>query len=288
MLSFQSMNQAILYLIIATSVFSIINVMVKMLEGIASSEIVFFRALISLFICLFFILRKGKSVWGTNKKILFLRGFFGTLSLFSFFMCLQNMPLALAMTLINFAPLFTVLIAHFILKEKAHGSQWFFLLGSLFGVYLIRGETDPVPILWILLGLFAALSAAAAYTCVRHLRTTEDPLVVIFYFPLVTLPTIGPIMLWQWQTPGINEWLLLIAIGVLTQVAQYYMTLAYQLETAAKVMVFNYAGLLWGALLGWAIFNEELSPIQILGLIVVFTCLWGQYLLKTLSKKGVR
>ncbi len=271
------MNKAILYLITATSVFSVINVLVKSLDSIAPSEIVFFRALVSLVLCLFFIHRKGAPVWGNNKKVLFLRGFFGTLSLFSFFLCLQNMPLAVAMTLINFSPLLTVFIAHLLLKEKAHSSQWLFLMISLGGVFLIRGELNPVPLPWILLGLFAALCAAAAYTCVRFLRTSEDPLVVIFYFPLVTIPTIGPLMLIEWKTPGVSEWVLLVLIGVLTQIAQYYMTLAYQLETAAKVMVFNYAGLLWGVLLGWVIFSEELTLKQILGVLVVFCCLWGQY-----------
>lgn len=271
------MNRAILYLVLATSLYSVINVGVKYLGHLPASQVVVFRAFISFLICSFFIWKKGGSFGGTNKKVLWLRGIFGTVALFSMFACLQKIPLAVSMTLINLSPIITVVIAHVVLKEKANLSQWIFLLLSFVGVFLVRGSVEPVPWVWMLLGLNAALFAAMAYTCVRHLRTTEDPLVVILYFTLVTVPFVGPVMAYQWVTPQGWEWLILIGIGVLTQGAQYFMTLAYQMETAAKVMIFNYAGLFWGVLLGWLIFNESLSLMQILGVLLVFGCLCGNY-----------
>lgn len=265
------------YLVVATSVFSVINVVVKYLSHLPATEVVVFRAFTSLVICLFFIWRKGGDFAGKNKKVLLLRGIFGTSGLLCLFICLQNIPLAVAITLINLTPIFTVIIAHVFLKEKANGWQWVFLVASFVGVFLVRGQADPVAWPWILLGLFAALSAALAYTCVRYLRLSEDPLVVILYFPLVTVPIVGPVMIYQWQTPQGAEWLLLIGIGVLTQVAQYFMTLAYQMETAANVMIFNYAGLFWGVLLGWSLFDEVLGLAQIVGVVLVFLCLCGNY-----------
>lgn len=282
-----SVNLAILYLIIATSLFSIINVGVKYLGHLPASEIVVFRAFTSLVICAFFIWRKQGAFLGKNKKILFLRGFFGTVALLSFFICLQKIPLAVAMTMINLAPIFTVIISHFYLKEKASFSQWLFLILSFVGVFLVRGEVTPVPLHWMALGLVAGLFAALAYTCVRQLRLTEDPLVVILYFPLVTLPLIGPLLAYEWQTPQGVEWLILLAIGVLTQGAQYFMTLAYQMETAAKVMIFNYAGLFWGVILGWTLFDEELSYLQMLGVVLVFACLCANYFISN-QRSAVR
>ena len=271
------MNRAVLYIIIATSLFSVINMAVKSLAHLPASQVVVFRAVVSAILCAFFLWRKGRSFLGKNKKVLFLRGFFGTLALFAFFACLQNIPLAVAMTLINLSPIFTVAISHFYLKEKASLAQWGLLALSFVGVVLIRGGHEPVPWFWMLLGLFSALCAASAYTCVRVLRLTEDPLVVILYFPLITIPMVGPVMFYQWQTPQGLDWVLLIGIGLLTQGAQYYMTLAYQMEKAAKVMVFNYTGLLWGVLLGWAFFAENLDFRQIVGVILVFSCLCLNY-----------
>lgn len=271
------MSRAVFYLFTAVTLFSVINVCVKFLENLPASEIVVFRGVVSLLVCFYFIQRKGASFLGNNKKILFLRGLFGSIALLSLFRCLQEIPLAVAMTLINLTPILTVVIAHIFLKERANLSQWFFLVLSFVGVVLVRGHYQPVPLVWMVLGLVAAFFASLAYTCVRHLRLSEDPLVVILYFPLITIPCVSPIMVYEWVTPLGYEWLILLGIGILTQVAQYFMTLAYQMETAAKVMIFNYFGLFWGVLLGWLLFDEKLENIQILGVVLVFFCLCGNY-----------
>lgn len=282
-----AVNKAILYLIIATSLFSVINVGVKLLAHIPASEIVVFRGGISFLICFYFLKRKKVSLIGKNKKVLFLRGFFGTVALVSLFICLQKIPLAVSMTLINLSPILTVIIAHFYLKERARPSQWILLVVSFLGVYLVRGGVEPVPLHWMALGVLAALFAAMAYTCVRKLRLSEDPLVVIMYFPLVTVPLIGPVMIYEWETPQGWEWFILIGIGIVTQAAQYFMTLAYQMEKASKVMIFNYAGLFWGVLLGWVVFNESLNTQQMLGILVVFLCLCGNYFVSLKDKPKV-
>ena len=253
------------------------NVGVKYLGHIPASEIVVFRAVISFAICFYFLRKKGASLLGKNLKVLFLRGLFGTLALASLFICLQKMPLAVASTLINLTPILTVVIAHFYLKERASTTQWVFLLFSFVGVYLVRGGLEPVPLQWMALGVFAAICASLAYTCVRQLRLSEDPLVVIMYFPLVTVPLIGPVMVYQWETPQGMDWVILLGIGLLTQGAQYFLTLAYQMEKASKVMIFNYTGLFWGVFFGYVLFNEDLTHRQILGIFIVFLCLCGNY-----------
>jgi len=273
-----------LYLLFATSLFSVINVGVKVLN-LPASEIVVFRGLVSLLICYGYIRRKGIPTFGSNRRVLFLRGLFGTMALFSLFFCLQKIPLAVAMTLINLTPILTVVIAHFVLKERATRFQWALLLVAFAAVLLIREGLEPVPLVWMGLGLFAAFSASLAYTCVRVLRLSEDPLVVILYFPLVTVPLIGPVAAWEWQTPVGFEWAILLGIGVLTQVAQYFMTLAYQLEKASKIMIFNYAGLFWGVLLGEWFFGEHLNGKQYLGIAIVFGCLCANYYVSLRSAK---
>lgn len=278
------MSQAVLFLLIATSLFSIINVGVKFLDHIPASEIVVFRALVSFLICFYFIRKKNIPLLGKNLKLLFMRGLFGTFALASLFFCLQKIPLAVASTLINLTPILTVVIAHFYLKEKASPMQWFFLLFSFVGVYFVRGGIEPIPIHWMLLGVFSALCASIAYTCVRQLRLSEDPLVVIMYFPLITVPLMGPVMAYQWVTPVKTDWLVLIGIGVLTQIAQYFMTLAYQMEQASKVMIFNYTGLFWGILFGYIVFQEDLTQRQLWGILVVFLCLCGNYVVSQKRK----
>ena len=100
---------------------------------------------------------------------------------------------------------------------------------------------------------------------------------MIFYFPLVTLPLIGPIAAYEWVTPEGWQWWVLLSVGVTTQIAQYCMTVAYQMEKAANIMVYNYSGLFWGVIFGYVLFNEALTLTQMTGIVLVFICLCGSF-----------
>lgn len=258
------------YLIAATALFTALNICVKFLPHIPTSELVFFRGVISLVLCWYYARKNHLSIWGNNKKVLILRGIFGTTSLFALFYCLQRMPLAMAMVISNLAPLFTVLIAHYLLRERAFWVNWFLLMGAFVGVVLVKGLDPNVPWELAIIGIGGAFAAACAYTCVRILRNTDHPLIVIFYFPLISLPMMAGPMIYHWVTPNLSDIGIMILIGVLTQVAQYFMTVAYQLEKASKIMVFNYAGVLWAILFGGLLFGEMLSTVQFAGVILIF------------------
>lgn len=266
-------SRAAVYLLIATLLFTAHNICVKWLTDLPAVQIVFFRAIVSLVICYTSLTYLKISPIGKNKKVLLLRGLFGTLSLFGLFYCLQRVPLAVATMFISLAPVFTVIIAHFLLKERAHPLQVFFLLGAFVGVGLVKGWSFDVSWSMMFLGLGIGFVAACAYTCVRVLRTTEHPLVVIFYFPLVTLPLMSLPTYQQWVPPEGSQWVLLLVIGVLTQMAQYFMTMAYQMEKAATIMIFNYAGIFWALLAGYLLFEETLESLQLFGLALVVICL---------------
>lgn len=267
------MSLAARYLVLATLFFASLNTVVKFLPHLPVAELVFFRALITLSLCYAAIRYKGLSIVGKNLKILVLRGFFGTVSLFSLFYCLQHMPMAVAITLSQMSPLFSILIAHFILKEKAHWSQAVLLILAFIGVVFVKGWSGELSWFLTFMGVLTAFVSACAYTCVRGLRETDDPLVVVFYFPLMTLPMMAWPTYTEWVTPGWTDVGLIILLGLLTQGAQYYMTLAYQMEQASQVMIYNYVGVLWALLIGYFVFLEVPSLNQWIGVIVIVSCL---------------
>jgi drug/metabolite transporter (DMT)-like permease len=269
------MSKAGFYLLLSTLLFTALNILVKYLPGVPTSELVLFRGLVSLSICYVFLKRMGISPWGKNKKLLILRGFFGTLSLFCMFYSLQHMPIAMAMTFSNMSPLFTVIIAHFFLKEKVHPLHVVFLLLAFGGVILVKGWDSSVPWSLALIGISTAAFAACAYTSVRALRGSDHAMVAVFYFPLISVPMMIIPVAVDWVPLGIKEIALIVLIGVLTQFAQYFMTRAYQMEKASHVMIYNYAGIVWAVCTGWWLFDEKLKAQQFLGLLVIFLCLVG-------------
>ncbi len=108
-----------------------------------------------------------------------------------------------------------------------------------------------------------------AYNVIRKLNTSENPLVIIFYFPLVTMPLTGAYSFFDWVAPEGIQWLYLLMVGVLTQIAQYFMTKAYQSEEVNKVASVSYIGIFYALIFGWVFFQETFNLQTYLGMAVV-------------------
>ena len=253
----------------ATIFFMVVKIFVKMLPHIPPMEIVFFRCLISFLITYYLLKRKGHNILGTNRSLLMMRGIFGTIGLYCYFVILQEIPLATASTLIYFTPLFTSLVGVFLLREKMSIIQWILLLIAFFGIILIQGFDSRVNIFYLLIGLGGSLCAAFAYSIIRYLRDKEHSLVLMIYFPMIAFPIGGLISIFNWVQPNLIDLSLLILIGVFTQFAQYFMTKAFQSEKVSKVSIVSYSELVFVLLIGNIFFDEKFEFLVYLGMILV-------------------
>ena len=253
----------------ATIFFMVVKIFVKMLPHIPPMEIVFFRCLISFLITYYLLKRKGHNILGTNRSLLMMRGIFGTIGLYCYFVILQEIPLETASTLIYFTPLFTSLVGVFLLREKMSIIQWVLLLIAFFGIILIQGFDSRVNIFYLLIGLGGSLCAAFAYSIIRYLRDKEHSLVLMIYFPMIAFPIGGLISIFNWVQPNLIDLFLLILIGVFTQFAQYFMTKAFQSEKVSKVSIVSYSELVFVLLIGNIFFDEKFEFLVYLGMILV-------------------
>lgn len=262
-------SKGIQYMLIATVCFALMNVFVKLVTHIPPVEIVFFRSLVSFFMSYVMLKSQNVNIWGNRKPILISRGIVGAISLTIYFYTLQQIPLASAITIQYLSPIFTAILGIFLLREKVKPLQWLFFGISFFGVMMIQGFDVRVSLGLALLGLTAAFFAGLAYNFVRMLSTTEHPLVIVFYFPLVTLPLSGIYCLFDWVNPIGWDWIILLLIGVLTQIAQFYMTKAYQLEQLSKVAGVKYLGIVFAIFFGLVIFGETYAFFAYVGMAIV-------------------
>ena len=253
----------------ATIFFMVVKIFVKMLPHIPPMEIVFFRCFISFLITYYLLKRKGHNILGTNRSLLMMRGIFGTIGLYCYFVILQEIPLATASTLIYFTPLFTSLVGVFLLREKMSIIQWVLLLIAFSGIILIQGFDSRVNIFYLLIGLGGSLCAAFAYSIIRYLRDKEHSLVLMIYFPMIAFPIGGLISIFNWVQPNLIDLSLLILIGVFTQFAQYFMTKAFQSEKVSKVSIVSYSELVFVLLIGNIFFDEKFEFLVYLGMILV-------------------
>ena len=182
---------------------------------------------------------------------------------------LHEIPLAAASILTNLTPIFTALIGVILVKEKIHSAQIAFFVLSFLGIMIIQGFDTRVLGIHLLLGILASFFSGIAYNLVRKLSSTEHPLVIMFYFPLVVLPISLIGSLWFWVTPEGWDWFYLFMVGITTQMAQYFMTKSYQQAKVSKVAIFDYLGVVYALIFGFILFNEYFNVLTYLGIALV-------------------
>ena len=256
-------------MILATLFFALMNVMVKYIPRIGAVEIVFFRSIVSL-VMSYVMLRQFKiSIWGNNKKWLIIRGIAGSIGLLLFFTIIKAIPLGSAIAIQYLSPIFTSLLGIFIVKERVYSIQWVFFSLAFMGVLVIQGFDERVSLFYAMIGVGGAIFAGIAYNSIRKLKSSDHPLVIIFYFPLVTLPVASIYLINHWLTPTLFELVMLIGIGVVTQFAQYFLTRAYQSDEVSKISSIQYIGIIFALFFGFVLFDETYSAYSGLGIVLI-------------------
>jgi drug/metabolite transporter (DMT)-like permease len=254
---------------ISTLAFALSYALVKQVSHLPTMEVAFFRCAVSSALCFGSMYRAGVDWRGSNRRMLLLRGFFGTMSLYLFFFTLQHIPLAGAVTIQYLSPIFTTVIAIFFLKEKVQPLQWAFYALAFCGVLLIDRFDSRIALLYLFTGVTAAFCSGVAYNLVRGLREKEHPLTIVLHFQIFGAVVCFFAMWFDWKTPLGWDWLYLFLIGVFSQIGQVYLTNALQKEKAAGVVIINYSGVIYGLLIGWFFFSEAQTWEALSGMLLV-------------------
>ncbi|EJE8734173.1 DMT family transporter [Vibrio vulnificus] len=261
------------YMILSALGFALMSASVKYVSvhGIPLFEIVAARALVSLIISYLDVKRKGISVWGNNKRWLFARGAVGTLALMCVYYAVTALPLAEATILQYVHPVFTALLAVLFLKERVQPATLACIVLCLLGVFTMvypsfdASGVSELPMLSVGIALLGAFGSSIAYVIVRKLSRTEDSSVIIFYFPLVALPVSAMLIGDDFVVPDVALILVLILVGIFTQIGQFGLTKAMQTQTAGNASAYSYVQIVFSALLGVVLFNEVPSIWTLLG-----------------------
>ena len=246
--------------------FSLMGVCVKALGGrLPVAEVVLARALVSLLISWWMLRRAGLNPWGQRRRLLVGRGILGTAGLYCVYLALTGLPLAVATVLQYLHPTFTALLAWPLLAERPGWRVWGAVLLGFMGVAVLAapgglgaatGAGAGLPALPLLFALAGALLSALAYVSVRALRSSEHPLVVVFYFPLMALPLSLPLVLLQPVAPTAAELGWLLGVGVFTQLGQIALTYGLMGMAAARATAISYVQVPLAALWGVWWFGE--------------------------------
>ena len=264
--------KGIKFLIGSGLAFSLMSACVKAIgDKIPVSELVLARAVISLIITRILLFKNNINPWGHQKRLLLIRGILGTIALFCIFKALTILPIATATVIQYIYPTFTVICAYFILNEYIFKRIILsIILGSL-GIILVTspewsgGNNITETLTAIAIAILGALMTSLAYICVRKLSAKENPLVIIYYFPLVSIPLSLPFIINDFVLPNGTDWLLILCIGLFTQVGQLCITEGLRIIPASQATSVNYSQVIFSSILGFVIFQETITKEIYLG-----------------------
>ena len=184
------------YMFVSAFAFALMSALVKeaSLLGVPLLQIIFVRAVISVLLSLADIRRVGAHPLGHRRGLLLARGVSGFIALTSVFYAIIHLPIAAATMLHYMHPVFTALLAFIFLLERPTKATLMCIVLSLIGLgFMVAplwlSEAPTRLAFWpVMAGLGGALGSGIAYTLVRKLVATEQPSVIVLYFPMVCIP----------------------------------------------------------------------------------------------------
>ena len=181
-----------------------------------------------------------------------------------------HVPLGSAYVLVFSAPLITVILAHFWLKENIRPQLWACVGTGFVGVLICLqpGSAEWHP--GLLTALLIGIGHSMLNLLVRQYGQQESPHALM----LTSILTVAVASCWipftdfwlplQWDLSG---WHLLF--GLLGAIAGIAITGAYQLTHASLLGAFQYSQLLWGVLLGYFFWQEVPSASVLVGTVLI-------------------
>lgn len=170
---------------------------------------------------------------------------------------------ATAITFLN--PVFGMMLAIPILGERVGPWRWRAAFISLVGaIILIRPSYDGIEPA-ALLALAAAMIMGLELTIIKKLSGREGPLQILFFNNLLGFVIASCAVIWVWQMPNTQQWLLLIALGILMATAQTFFVNAMARADASFVAPFSYATLIFATLYDLYFYSVIPDSVTLIG-----------------------
>jgi drug/metabolite transporter (DMT)-like permease len=246
-------------LVLSSVLFGIMAILAKnAAREVSGPQVAFVRFIIGGVGCATYAIRQPLRF--NNRLGVFLRGFFGGLSVLCFFLAIWKLPVGMA-TLLNYtAPVFTAVLAALFLGEPLTAAMIGALLTTLTGVWLvITGSTalNGGGIgAWHIVGMLSALLSGGAVTAIRWARRTDGAWALFGSFSVIGMTVCAPLALKWWVWPSAKGWALLSGVGVVSFAAQILFTYSMRYTSAALAGVISQLAPVSAMALGVALYDD--------------------------------
>lgn len=238
-------------------------------RGVELPELIFWRQFITMLVigALMAVLGKLGELrtqrFGAHAR----RAIYGITGMFFVYGAVILLPLAEATTISFTTPMFAVLLALVLFREKIGVYRWSAVFLGFAGVLIVMqpGSSGEVDLWGVLVGLVAAFMVALISFQIQDLNKTETPYAIVFWFTALTTPLMALALPFFVKAHDPQTWLIILAMALSGAVAQIALTNSLRFGSAATIIVIDYTALIWAVTYGWAIFDRVPPPTLWLG-----------------------
>lgn len=270
--SLSSNAQGALIALAAFAVFSVHDVLVKLLGGTYSPvQVLFFTVLFSfpLFTLILIRHRTGGSLRPHKPLWTGVRTISVAITGLSAFTAFSMLPLTQVYAILFAMPLLITLMSIPMLGEKVGLHRGGAVLVGLCGVLVVlRPGSEPLS-LGHLAALTAAIGGALASVIVRKIGDQERSAVLLLYPLLTNMVVLGIALPFFYEPMPIEHLGMLAAIAALSLTGTALVIFAYRTGEAAVVAPMQYSQIVLATVFGWSLFNENPDVPTILGAAIV-------------------
>ncbi len=217
---------------------------------------------------MFFFFRKNL-VWTDKPKLQLIRGLILLTANVCFFYSISIISLAKALTLAFIAPLIVTAFSPIFLGEKVGFRRWSaVIIGFIGSMVVIRPGFVEIN-----LASLAALGTGVMYgfylIITRKLSSSDNPLLTLLLTGVVGAIIISFVMPFVWIKPTLNQWSMMVAIGIFACVGHFFIILSLKYADASKLAPFSYFEIVTNIIIGYYFFSDFPDKWTFLGLFII-------------------
>ncbi len=260
---------AVLLTCVGYAYFNIGDAAVKMLgERLHYSEVVGLSCLISAaFMALYGGYTEGRGAFIIHQhKLVLFRAILGVVLSFLNVMALPHVPLTTFYALIFTSPLWVALLSALFLGEKIERGRLGAILAGFAVILFVFQPGSGTFSVWAALPLISAFIYAGAMVVMRRMGPRESRTMIIITANVLCGVIALPIMFAHYVPPTPYEWGLFLILGMLGAIGMTCVSYAFQnAPSAAVIAPYHYTQIIWGALIGYFIFDEVPDTRTLIG-----------------------
>ena len=267
-------------LLVAAICFSMLGVLARMAKADLSTwEICLGRALIGVacMVVLHFLVKVP--INGPNRPMLIVRGLSGAICFLNIVAAMQQLPIGMAVVLFYLFPVFAALLSPWINNEPVDRLQWFCILTSVAGTFLLLGPEIGFHNLSSghLFAVAAAFFAGLNIGLVRRLSSDHSPYCIYMYMSMVAIVVslMPAVQDSQMSIPPKYALYMLGAIGLLGTAAQLSLNYGFVHLKAPEGSLILMSQVPISAFLGFVFFQESFGGMFLVGAALILLSSWG-------------